>query len=157
VFLIDGYNLLHALSPGRATPAAREGLVGRLEAFCRRGGYRARVVFDPTGGMRRRETRGELEVWSVAPGRTADEELVLLLGSTPDRTAFTLVSNDRAIAEAARKRGAQVLSCQEFGRLLTEPPAEAEKSDGAPPHEVDHWMREFGLDKDPEDPSPEGP
>jgi predicted RNA-binding protein with PIN domain len=157
VFLIDGYNLLHALFPGRATPAARESLVGRLEAFCRQGGYRARVVFDATGGMRRRESRGALEVWSVAPGRTADDELLALLGSTQDRTAFTLVTNDRAIAEAARKLGTQVLSCREFARLLDERPAQAEKSDGAPPHEVDHWMREFGLQENPDDPSEEAP
>ncbi|HXX93272.1 MAG TPA: NYN domain-containing protein, partial [Planctomycetota bacterium] len=109
MFLIDGYNLLHALSPGRATPEARAQLVHRIEAHCRAGGYRARVVFDATGAMKRRETRGPVELRSVAQGRTADEEILDSLTRTADRTKYTVVSDDGAIVKEARKRGFEVL------------------------------------------------
>lgn len=146
MFLIDGYNLLHAMAKGRATPEARDRLISLLEAWCREGGYRARIVFDPTGGMRRREERGPLEVRSVPQGRTADEVLLADIAATADRTEYTVVSNDLAIVKPCRKQGFQVLSCEDFARQITHRTEAPEKKDSASASEVDYWMREFGLD-----------
>ena len=146
MFLIDGYNLLHALARGRATPEARDRLISLIEAFCRAGGYRARIVFDATGGMKRREERGPLEIGSVAQGRTADEEILEALDSTTDRTEYAIVSNDLALVKAAEKKQVKVLSCEEFGRLITPRGEAPEKGDAASSGEVDYWMREFGLE-----------
>lgn len=145
MFLIDGYNLLHAVSPGRATPEARERLLAAIADYCRRGNYAARVVFDPTGGMRRREQRGPVEVVVVAEGRKADDEILAALGATSDRTAWTLVSNDLALVKPAEKRGVKVLSCEAFALLLETPPAGDDKP--APGGDVDAWMKEFGLEE----------
>jgi predicted RNA-binding protein with PIN domain len=147
VYLIDGYNLLHAFARGRADAAARERLLERIRAWCLRGGYAARAVFDPTGGMKRREQRGPLEVRVVAQGRTADEELMAEIARCGDRTAFRVVSNDREIAEAARRGKLEVIGCEDFLRRLEEPPSGGEgKPEGdLPPGEVDSWMKEFGL------------
>jgi predicted RNA-binding protein with PIN domain len=148
VFLIDGYNLLYAIVGGRPTAEERERMVVRIEAWCRRGGYRARIVFDPTAGLRARETRGAVEILGVAEGLKADEEILRTLASTRDRTAYTVVSDDRAIVAEARKRRFRVVSCREFLRRL-EVPGHGEPSEpgGVPPGEVDYWMREFGLEE----------
>jgi predicted RNA-binding protein with PIN domain len=147
VFLIDGYNLLHAVARGRATPEARVQLVSLIETWCRTGGYRARIVFDATGGMKRREERGGLEIRSVPQGRTADEEILEAVSRTEDRTEFTVVSNDLGIVKAAEKKGFKVLPCEDFARQVLQRPDAPEKSDSASGAEVDYWMREFGIEE----------
>lgn len=142
MYLIDGYNLLHAIGGTRDT------LLGDVEAWCRRENRTARIVFDPTGGMKRRESRGPVEIRVVAEGRKADEEILAALASTSDRTAWTLVSNDLELVKAAERKGMQVLGCKDFGALLAARDAAPEKKDGAAPGEVDFWMKEFGLDDD---------
>jgi predicted RNA-binding protein with PIN domain len=97
VFLIDGYNLLHALARGKGGEEARSTLVRLLEAWCAGGNHRARIVFDPTGGMKRIEQRGGLEIRNVPQGASADDEILGALDSTEDRTRYTVVSNDLAI------------------------------------------------------------
>lgn len=145
MFLIDGYNLLHAMAPGRSTPAARDRLIGLIVDWCGRGNYRARIIFDPTRELRRREIRGAVEIRSVAQGGTADGEILETLGSTKDRTAYTLVSNDRRLVDAAARRGFKVVACAEFAdRLMPKEEAQEDR-----PHAgVDYWMRIFGLEDD---------
>ena len=152
MFLIDGYNLLHVLTRGPAGAAARERLLGLLEDFCGRGGYRARIVFDPTGELPRRSHRGDVEIRTVEQGRDADGEIMETLRGTGDRTAYTVVTSDREIVREAERLGFEVVRSGEFVRkLLARPEAGPDKSDAVPPGDVDYWMREFGLD-DPTDP-----
>ena len=149
MLLVDGYNFLHVFARGRATESERERMLQRLEIWCREGGRRARVVFDPTGGMRRREERGSLEIRVVAQGRTADEELLAAIAASGDRTQYVLISNDREITSAAKRKHLQVIACEDFARTL-QPPAAAEGDKGSgsvPPGEVDYWMKEFGIDE----------
>jgi predicted RNA-binding protein with PIN domain len=147
VFLIDGYNLLHCLARGRATEAAREQLLNLISDFCARGNYRAWIIFDPTGGMKRREQRGPVDVYNVPQGSSADEVILQALGTCDDQMQYTVVSNDLKIVKAAEKDGYKVLACEEFGRRIQQRPEESEKGGMASPGEVDYWMREFGLDE----------
>ena len=149
MFLIDGYNLLHAAFPERAGRGARQRLIDSVVDFCRSGGYRARIVFDATGDLPRRQKRGEVEIRNVARGRSADDEILDALASTEDRTAHTLVTNDRALAQEAGRRGVKVIPSEDFARLLlARGPSEDPKAGGAlSPGEVDYWMKEFGLDE----------
>ncbi len=149
MFLIDGYNLLHAMGKGNAGPEGREEMVRRIAEFCRRGRYRARVVFDATAGAPSRRRAGPVEVRCVPPGRTADEEILEALASTSDRTAFALVSNDRELVREARKRGARAMACKEFAAAMEAPgPGEPpEKTEGLRSDATNCWMREFGFDK----------
>ena len=141
MYLIDGYNLAHAVG------MSRDALLSALEAFCRRENRSARVVFDPTGGMKRRETRGPVEIRVVAEGRKADEEILSAIAATSDRTAWTLVSNDLELVRAAERKNLTVLACRDFAALLARADPAPEKKDGAGPGEVDFWMKEFGLDE----------
>ena len=149
MFLIDGYNLLHTCSRGKSGEDVREALISLLQAWCERGGYRARIVFDPTGGMKRNEGRGAIEIRNVPQGATADEEILTALGSTDDRTLYTVVSNDAVLVNAAGKKGFPVVSCEEFARMISTRAEGPEKADTASPGEVDYWMKEFGLEDDP--------
>jgi predicted RNA-binding protein with PIN domain len=142
VLLIDGYNLLHA-APGKMS---RDRLVELVVAYCRAGNYTALLVFDATGGMRRRAQLGTVELRVVAEGRKADEEILDLIGATVDRTAYTVVSNDLELVRAAEKKGMRVLRAEEFAASLLASPEGPEKSSDVPPGEVDFWMKEFGLD-----------
>jgi rRNA-processing protein FCF1 len=142
VYLIDGYNLSHALG------VTRDALLGAVEAFCRRENQAARVVFDPTGGMKRRENRGALEIRVVAEGRKADEEILAAIEATSDRTAVTLVSNDLELVRAAEAKHLRVLACRDFAALLAAPPSDDDKP--GPGGDVDFWMKEFGLNDSPE-------
>jgi predicted RNA-binding protein with PIN domain len=152
VFLIDGYNLLHCVAREKTSGQARAKLVAVIESYCVRGNYRARIVFDPTGGMKRNDRKGPVEIRNVPQGRTADDEILAALQSSDDRTRYTIVSNDAAIVKAAARKGVTVVPCEEFARLISAKPEAAEKGDSATPGEVDYWMKEFDLDDD----SPEG-
>ena len=149
MFLIDGYNLLHAVGRGKSGEEARAALIGLIEGWCAQGNYRARIVFDPTGGMKRNEQRGALEIRNVPQGTSADEEILAALRATDDRTQYTVVSNDLAIVKAAEKRGFTVLPCEDFARMIATRAAGPEKKDTASPGEVDYWMKEFGLEEEP--------
>jgi len=153
MFLIDGYNLLHAAFPDRATGGSRRHLVDLVVDYCRRGGYRARIVFDATGDMPRRQRRGEVEIRNVPRGSTADDEILEALASTEDRTAHTLVTDDRELAREAARRGVKVIPSGEFARLLqVRGPAEDPKAGGTlSSGEVDYWMDEFGLRRSEEE------
>lgn len=146
MFLIDGYNLLHVIARGRVAEETRGRLIELIGEYCRRGSYRARIVFDPTAERTRRKL-GDVEVRYVAEGRTADEEILEELAATKDRTAYTVVTNDLSIVRGAGRGGFKVVSCQEFAKALLAPQGEAGGEGGAPPGEVDYWMREFGLDE----------
>jgi len=150
VFLIDGYNLLHALARGRATETTREQLLSKLVEYCTRENYRAWIVFDPTGGMKRRDQRGPVEITNVPQGSTADEVILHALATSDDQVQYTVVSNDLKIVKAAQKDGYKVLSCEEFGRRVLQQPEEPEKGGLPSPGEVDYWMREFGLEEPPD-------
>ncbi|HZE96432.1 MAG TPA: NYN domain-containing protein [Planctomycetota bacterium] len=149
MFLIDGYNLLHSFARERTGEEARGRLIGLIEAFCTAGNYRARIIFDPTGGMKRNEQRGPVEIRNVPQGGTADDEILEALRCTDDRTRYTVVSNDRSIVSVAEKGGFPVLPCEEFARLLSKRPEPPEKGGAPPPGEVDFWLKEFGLEDDP--------
>jgi len=148
MYLIDGYNLLHSFAKAKSGEDARQGLITLIHDWCERGGYRARIVFDPTGGMKRNDARGAIEIRNVPQGTTADEEILAALGASADRTQYTVVSNDLAIVKAAEKRGFTVVPCEEFARMILTRAEGPEKADAAPPGEVDYWMKEFGLEDD---------
>jgi len=149
VFLIDGYNLVHCLARGRAGEAARDLVLSKIVEFCSRENYRAWIVFDATGGMKRREQRGPVDVYNVPQGQTADEVILQALATCDDQMQYTVVSNDLKIIKAAEKDGYKVLACEDFGRRILTPPEAPEKGGLPSPGEVDYWMREFGLDDDP--------
>jgi predicted RNA-binding protein with PIN domain len=123
-FLIDGYNLLHAVGwatrkkmPSGTLEAARRKLLDWLAASVplKSGTAVFRVVFDaqkgpaPSGG---RSHRGVLVQFAYR--RTADDVIEELLDAERAPREVTVVSNDGRLVEAARRTGSRGWACQEF-------------------------------------------
>ena len=159
MLLIDGYNLLHSGQPvsREKLPQARQELSVLVARYCEAAGLRARIVFDfthgpPAFGIPLRQKVGTVEVWFTPKGVTADDEIIGIIEGTEDRTAFTVVTSDRGIADAVTKRQVKVTASEAFRKEMAEAlrggETEApEKTQGLGPGEVDYWMKEFGLDE----------
>lgn len=163
-FLIDGYNLMHFLGLVRP-PGPRSLERSRLDfqEWVRKAhGPRVSnvtVVFD--GQFRQRPNR-EVENdhglrVQFSAGMPADDLIATLIQRERQPQRLTVVSNDRRVQEAARRRQCTVWSCDDYvGWVLDQglqpprPPREPEK----PPdteEEKQRWLQEFAdIDRDPE-------
>ena len=121
VYLIDGYNLMHAvglasrsLPAGRLDRARTRFLDWLADAAAGRAGS-LRVVFDAgkvTTHSPERVHRGVRVLF--ATGRTADELIEELVEDEPRPALLTVVSNDGQVRESGRRRGCGVFECEEF-------------------------------------------
>jgi uncharacterized protein len=121
IFLIDGYNLMHAVGlarkglPAGALARARTEFLDWLAGAAEKRGTTMRVIFDApcaTSGSPESDHRGVLV--RFACGRTADDEIEELLAAERRPAGLTVVSNDSRLREAARRRGSAFQSCEEF-------------------------------------------
>jgi predicted RNA-binding protein with PIN domain len=164
-FLIDGYNLLHAM--GRLT--ARDGkkaLAGaRRSLLLKVHGGRGldkmvTVVFDAAGappGAPAQETFDGIQV-KFSRGETADDMIEELIRDEARPRSLTVVSDDHRIQHAARRRGCAVLGCLDYYEQL-EHPRRAEEVSATEPsikpetsslEEKKHWLDAFQeIDDDP--------
>jgi predicted RNA-binding protein with PIN domain len=158
-FLIDGYNLMHAvgLLPRGTTPQgglerARIRFLDWLAASSKDRSALLRVVFDaqnaPTASPEA-EHKGIHFLFSFH--ETADDLIEELLASERMPSRVTVVSNDTRLQTAGHRRGAVVKTCQQFVDWLiekphesTSPSPEAEKPEQeASPDEMDAWLSAF--------------
>jgi hypothetical protein len=161
-YLIDGYNLLHALGvlQGRAGPGglekARTRLLGMLRGKFGDHAHDVTVVFDaaqaPPGAVEVQDHHGIQVRFAVAAGQADDViEEFIRKESSPGR--LTVVSDDRRLQQAAKRRRCPVLDCGTFIDLLLRPrrPArEAPLKPDQPREDREHWLKEFAdLEADP--------
>jgi predicted RNA-binding protein with PIN domain len=154
-FLIDGYNLLHAMGriTRRAGPhgleKARAGLLGLLAAVHT---DPATVVFDARGalpGARNDFPAGPVHVL-FARGEEADDRIEYLIAHDSAPKKLVVVSDDHRVQTAARRRGAAAWACDEYLRWLNGQRKEStrlvtpEKPDAVPAAEIEGWLNEFG-------------
>ena len=166
-YLIDGYNLLHAmglLGAAKGAPnalaAARLDLLDRLHALFGDASAQLTVVFD----ARRVPRRGlpELEYGGIhvrfAQRQEADDLIETLVQNEPSPKSLTVVSDDHRIQVAARRRRCGVLGCNEFLDVAERQPPTSRaqtalprnKPDAVSPEERQRWIDEFAdLDSDP--------
>jgi hypothetical protein len=162
-YVIDGYNLLYALgllhpkAGPHALEKARLALLGRLAAS---GETAVTVVFDagraPPGAPAEQDHQGVRVLFALR--READDLIEELIGQDSAPRGLTVVSDDRRVRQAARRRHCPVLGCLDFIERLgrpTPPAAPAEeapaKPSGVSRAEAQHWLREFEeLARDPQ-------
>lgn len=136
--LIDGDNLLGTW-PGRTRgDADKRTLVREVDALKRVEKRRIVVVFDgsPPPGV----SYGP-DVHFSGTGRKADAVILELLRRENDKRGWTVVTNDRSLADQCRYVGARIEGVKEFrGRLRNE--TTGEKPDA--PDDLAYWLREFG-------------
>jgi predicted RNA-binding protein with PIN domain len=167
-FLIDGYNLIHAMGllPGRVGPGglekARLGLLGLLHASFGTNSSSVTVVFDasraPPGAEAEQDHSG-IHVRFALGRQEADDLIEELLRHASDPKHVTMVSDDHRLQQAARRRQAEVMGCNDFLDWLlqerrknrTAPFEETEKVTGMTADEKRQWLEEFSnLENDPE-------
>jgi predicted RNA-binding protein with PIN domain len=133
--VIDGYNLLYARGE---TPSAgsRERLVLDVVRWALRRTRRAVLVFDGWAGgerVEREEARGPVTVCFTRYGERADEWIVRRVAARPEAV---VVTSDRAVRQAVRRRGAAVLDSEAFVERLDaalDPESEESDQPGPPP------------------------
>jgi len=164
-YLIDGYNLLHAMATlsKRAGPGvlerARLRLLHLLHNSFGEQASQVTVVFDaagaPAGSTPEHELHG-MRIRFALKGRQADDVIEDLIHHDAAPKQLTVVSNDHRLQKAARHRKANVMSCEDFLDMLErlrrqkpKTPAGPEKKDGETPEETRRLLEEFGgLDKE---------
>lgn len=166
-YLIDGYNLLHAMGllRGRVGPTglekARLGLLGLLRAVYGEEAPAVTVVFDaahaPPGAPEEEEYQG-IHIRFAVKQEQADDLIETLIRHDSAPRRLTVVSDDHRIRDAAQRRQCTVSGCAEYLEWLerhrrergrSSRPAEV-KPEHLSQEETRHWLDEFaGLQDDP--------
>jgi predicted RNA-binding protein with PIN domain len=164
-YLLDGYNLLHAMGllAGKVGPhgleKARLALLGRLLGDHGSAAAGVRVVFDasraPPDAVPEEHYQG-IHIFYALDGE-ADDVIETLIHHDATPRTLTVVSDDHRIQRAARRRRCPCLGCLEYldqmerlrQRKPDWPDAPA-KPQGVSEAEAQHWLREFAdLADDP--------
>jgi predicted RNA-binding protein with PIN domain len=165
-YVIDGYNLLHAMGvllgrvegPQVLEKARRQLLDDLAKAFEADAGLLT-VVFDAAVAPRRsqpEQTIQGIRVLFAVGGQEADDLIESLITQHPHPRHLSVVSDDHRLQRAARRRQAQDMSCGAFLDLLEQrgkargegpkseaPAGDAKQADDSQA-EKEHWLAEFG-------------
>lgn len=167
-YLIDGNNLLHAAwdleDPDRSI--GRSGLCRALGGWAERKRESVLVVFDgpaPPGALKEQIADSRIEV-RYSGHISADDVLIGILDTHSAARRVTVISADRRIASAARRRGACSQRSDAFWIQLVRdlaarprrPREPREKAHGLNPEGRKLWLREFGLDQEEPKAPPSG-
>ncbi|MFH1909544.1 MAG: NYN domain-containing protein [Chloroflexota bacterium] len=148
-YLIDGHNLIPKLGLRLDAIDDELALVTRLQQFCRLRRAQVEVYFDgaPPGQPTSRKF-GAVTAYFIRQTSSADaaiEGRLEKLGKAARN--WTVVSSDHRVQNAARAVHAQVISAEEFARLVTAAQSATDatpKADpGLSPEEVQAWLALF--------------
>lgn len=145
-FLIDGHNLIGRLPGLRLDdPEDERQLVVLLRGYLARVKKTGVVVFDRgQPGADDTLSNRTLKVRFARPPRTADDVIKDLVRRERNPRGLSVVTSDRAVAEAARQAGATVKEASAFAReLLAAPSGQTAKEAGLSPEEVAEWEKTF--------------
>lgn len=117
VYYIDGYNLMfRALRAGDDLQRQREAIIKDLQGKIHLLQLDAVLVFDAQyqyGGTEKTHLK-QLEIVFTAEGETADEYILRKLKSASHPEKCVVVTSDKRLAWAARRRSAKTESVEEF-------------------------------------------
>lgn len=153
-YLIDGYNLLRARSEGqrRSGPGNLEKERQSLLAWINGGidsDVDTTVVFDSSARRRLDETAVDhIRVLFAGGYENADELIREICRKHSHPKQLVVVSDDREVAAAAKRRGAKSIGCDAFEKLVEQgapkPAADQEKPSSMTEPERKQWLEIFG-------------
>lgn len=148
-YLIDGHNLIPKVGLRLDSPDDEMELVAILQEFARLKRQQVEVYFDgaPIGYDGPRKL-GTVRAHFVKLGQTADNAIRARLNNmAKDARNWIVVSSDREVQSAARVVHAQVVSSEEFVKILRVAVSSAPKTSTVDkklsPAEVDEWLNIF--------------
>ncbi len=156
--LIDGNNLQYAANDVGTSDLliGRSMLCSEIGAWAKRRDQRVHIVFDgPVPSAQRAEQIGDpaIEVSFSGAGVSADAVIARIVETDSAARRLLVVSSDREVAHAARRRQARVVRSDEFWTMLRRDLARPEpehvepeeKETGSSPAAAQQWLDEFGL------------
>jgi len=156
MFIIDGHNLLHTIYKleGDSGPISDVSLCRILGRYFKLTGEKGEMIFDGTGPPDKSgfDNISNLEVFFAGIGTDADTviEDKISVNTAPKR--LIVVSSDRRLRSAARKRKATSMKSDVFWndvqkQLSRKRPAKepAEKRQGLSQGETEQWLEFFGF------------
>ena len=162
--IVDGYNVLHTSRWLRSAwkGVDRSGLCRLLGTLARHTGEKITVVFDamPSEPNLGPTKASNIEVIFSGHGRTADDVIIQMVNNSTGPRDLTVVSSDRQIKAAARRRGCKTQGAGEFVKASSEELARSkhektrepgQKEKGLTRQETDKWLSEFGIDPHQDD------
>jgi predicted RNA-binding protein with PIN domain len=167
-YLIDGYNLLHAMGIIRGRPGptglekARLRLLGLLGGTYGEEAGQVTIVFDAAGALpgatEFKDYKG-LQVRFAGRRQEADDLIEFLIEHDSAPKKLHVISDDHRIQQAARRRQCIVLGCADYVDWLDRhrrerrqpPPQAGGKPERVSEAESQRWLREFAhLEEDPD-------
>lgn len=154
-YLIDGHNLISAMPDiSLDDPDDEIKLILVLKSWAVARHKRVvTVIFDSglPGGYQQRLSTSQINVVFAPEGRTADSLLIHRIKKIPNPPEYTLVSSDRMIQAAAKRRKMLFLTSAEFAEKLVEkekPTPKPKPTESDEPalssDEVAQWLELFG-------------
>jgi hypothetical protein len=142
--LIDGNNLLHHLPAGQRSRAA---VRRRALDSVRHESVSVTVVFDgpPPAGSPSSESLGRVTV-VYSGDRTADDVIIRMIPTGASARQWSVVTDDRGLADRARARGATVRRLAEWRSRREPAPRRASFEPKLSSHEVAEW-EDFFADR----------
>ena len=166
-FLIDGYNLIHALGmiqnqlgPGGLEASRHTLLEFLVQGFADDAGC-VTIVFDarqsPRGVARVQSYHG-LSIQFAPKAQSADDVIETLIDEHAEPKKLVVISNDMRLRNAANRRGARAWSHEALleyfeTRKVAAPkaPDEPRNEEGVSPEEARQWLEEFkDVENDPD-------
>ncbi len=147
--ILDAYNVLHCthILPSKHAMMNVTQLC-RLLADSHWQTGRIVVVCDGTRNALDEDVPGNVELIYAGGGRDADSVIERLIADDNAPRDLTVVSNDRRVQSAARRRKAKVLASEDFLRDLVRRKPPRPKGKPQTEADADKWVKEFGLDGD---------
>ena len=148
-YLIDGHNLIPKVGLHLNSPDDEMDLVAILKEFARLKRQQVEVYFDgaPIGQAGTRKL-GTVRAHFVPLGQTADSAIRLRLKKMEkDAKNWIIVSSDHEVQSAARVVRAQIVTSEEFVKMLRAATNSAPKANTEnkklSAQEVDEWLKLF--------------
>ena len=156
--IIDGYNLLHSIQKSSEDfePIGDVQLCRIVGRFLKLTGEKGEIVFDGTGPPDKSgfDNISNLEVFFAGLATDADTVIENRIKANTAPKRLTIISNDRRLRDAARRRKVKSVKSEEFWgnvqkqlsrkRVTEEPTA---KRQGLSEGETEQWLKFFGLEQ----------
>lgn len=151
-FIIDGYNLIHAIPSLKKTlthdaQSARELLIHSVAQLTHRRKFRCTIVFDGSSpaNTSKQSPHAPVHVVYSFP-QSADAKIKQMIEQSKNRSSLVIISSDREILNFARVCSCETHTSAHFANLLSQSfDTGAEKSDvSLSQSQINEWLKLFG-------------